>query len=77
MQDIYEGEFLNNRRHGVGVFRSAETGALFHGEFVDDDMIGAGRITYADGGAYMGGIVKLKRHGQVRVWPLFARDLQF
>ena len=34
--DIYEGEFVDGKKHGKGVSKSSLTGDIYEGEFVND-----------------------------------------
>lgn len=49
----YEGNWMNDQRHGVGTFTS-ENGNVYRGEWANDLKHGKGTLTYADGRVYTG-----------------------
>ena len=51
----YEGEFLNNKLHGEGVF--TEEGRTYVGGFVNDRREGQGRLEWENGNVYEGSFV--------------------
>lgn len=43
--DIYDGEFINDKRNGLGVYFWSEKGGTYRGEWKGDRMNGYGRLT--------------------------------
>lgn len=60
---IYEGGWLEGKRHGHGVYTWPD-GDKFEGEYVDDKKHGHGVYTWANGARYEGNWFKDMRHGQ-------------
>jgi hypothetical protein len=58
----YEGEYLNNRRHGMGKEVDLN-GNTFTGIFVDGDAV-EGRMEYSDGSVYVGAMRDGSREGK-------------
>ena len=52
-EEVYEGEFVNNRREGKGRL-IYENGSVYEGEWKDDEMNGRGVLKTADGDEYTG-----------------------
>ena len=48
---IYEGEWLQGKRHGQGILRW-EDGSVYKGSWVNNCSHGQGKLTYSDGGVY-------------------------
>eukprot|EP01032_Pedospumella_encystans_P039212 gene39212-biopygen17190 len=64
---VYEGEWVNNKRHGAGRLTSA-TGEVFEGVFEKDVPVsGKGVLTLKEGGKYEGELVQGKRHGLAKI----------
>jgi hypothetical protein len=51
--NIFEGSFLDNKKHGLGVISYAD-GRIFDGTFQLDRRMGKGRMIYVDGSTYWG-----------------------
>lgn len=51
--DIYEGEFLDGKRHGTGKIVYA-SGDVYEGEFAQNKRHGTGAVQYTDGRSYTG-----------------------
>lgn len=49
----YEGEYLNDRKHGFGTFTWA-SGNVYKGEYKEDERHGQGEMTWTDGTSYVG-----------------------
>lgn len=64
----YEGERLNDMKHGVGRLRM--NGSTYEGEFATDNKHGQGVLTWDDGRQYRGQFQDGKFHGSaVMTWP--------
>lgn len=64
----YEGERLNNLKHGIGRLRMS--GSTYEGEFISDQKHGQGVLTWDDGRQYRGQFEDGKFHGSaVMTWP--------
>ena len=50
---IYEGDFVNGKRHGKGVF-TRNDGTRYEGGFTDNLMSGYGKISYSNGARFEG-----------------------
>ena len=50
---IYEGEFLNGKQHGQGIYR-LPNGYIYEGSWVDGKIEGKGKAEYPDGAIYEG-----------------------
>lgn len=50
---VYDGEFVNGKRHGKGKYKWAD-GAEYDGDWKDGNMDGKGRKKWADGNMYNG-----------------------
>ena len=62
--NIYEGEFLNNQRHGTGTFTELSD-KRYEGQFENNKYHGFGRIIGANGVVhYEGQWLEGKKHGQ-------------
>lgn len=62
----YEGELVNNKPHGKGVFRFND-GGMYKGDFVRGEFTGKGVMTYTfptRGYRYEGDFVHGQRHGK-------------
>ena len=51
--NIYEGDFVNDRIHGYGLYKTTE-GTIYEGEWKDDLQDGYGKETWPDGSYYKG-----------------------
>lgn len=60
--DVYEGEYVDGKKHGHGKYTSAK-GWVYEGDFADDTMTGYAKIVFANGGYYEGGFLNGKRNG--------------
>lgn len=45
--DIYEGSWKENLRHGMGTYVYADTGMIFMGTWIKDRMQGPGQLIHA------------------------------
>ena len=54
--DVYEGEFLNDQRHGKGIFKD-NNGDVYEGDFLNDKIQGKGVYTYKEGDVYEGDFI--------------------
>lgn len=61
-QTVYEGEWLNNRKEGVGIEHYQDK-SFYEGEFHDGLKEGSGRYIWCDGSIYEGGWVKNSLEG--------------
>jgi hypothetical protein len=46
--DLYEGHYVNDKRHGKGKFTYGN-GDIYEGDFANDKRHGKGKMTFADG----------------------------
>lgn len=53
LMTVYEGDYLNDKKHGYGVFRWP-SGNYYEGEFCEDERHGKGRMVWTDGSEYEG-----------------------
>lgn len=60
---IYDGDWLDNKRHGYGRWTHPD-GASYAGQWVDDKQHGEGTMIFADGTVYTGLWKEGKRSGQ-------------
>ena len=61
--DKYEGDFVDDKKHGKGVYVYAN-GDKYEGDWLDGKKHGKGVITFADGNKYEGDFVDGKFHGK-------------
>ena len=61
-ENVYQGEFLEGRLHGRGLYKWA-VGACYDGEFRDGNQHGSGTQTWPEGSRYLGEWLDGKRHG--------------
>ena len=61
--DIYEGEWVDNKAEGFGIYTSLD-GTKYEGYWVDDKQQGKGREEWPDGNIYVGDYMEGKKHGQ-------------
>ncbi|KAG7360456.1 MORN repeat-containing protein [Nitzschia inconspicua] len=61
--DIYEGNYFENAKHGMGVYRYRDGKRVFEGRYVMGQRVD-GKMTYGDGSAYKGQWYDGKRHGR-------------
>lgn len=59
---VYEGDYVNDKKEGQGVFRWA-SGNLYEGEFKDDERHGKGTMVWTDGSKYEGDWFRGIQHG--------------
>ena len=52
---LYEGEFYNNKKHGIGTILWSD-GITYQGQFLDNQMMGYGIINYPGIGIYKGNV---------------------
>jgi len=69
--DIYEGGWLNDKRHGRGRLRYGPNNKQhrleYEGEWREDVIEGRGRMTWTDGNVYDGEWQNDQRHGEGRL----------
>eukprot|EP01032_Pedospumella_encystans_P018643 gene18643-biopygen15186 len=64
---VYEGEWVNNKRHGAGRLTST-AGEVFEGVFVKGTPVsGKGVLSLSSGSKYEGELVQGKRHGLAKI----------
>ena len=63
VNESYEGEFLNGKRHGFGSYFYAN-GSKYIGEWNNDRANGKGTMIFVSGAKYVGEVKNAKRHGQ-------------
>tara|TARA_B100001093_G_scaffold370448_1_gene355423 strand:+ start:239 stop:1579 length:1341 start_codon:yes stop_codon:yes gene_type:complete len=63
---IYDGEFLNNKKHGKGKM-IYENGEIYDGEWFGDIINGLGKMTFKSSDVYTGNFVNNKIHGKGRI----------
>ena len=61
--DIYRGHFLDDIKHGLGVYRHADGQRVFDGRYVMGQRVD-GSMNYADRSVYKGQWYSGKRHGR-------------
>ena len=61
--NIYEGEFLDEKKHGKGKFTWGATGNVYEGDFYFDQRQGFGVYTWLDGTKYEGEWLDDMQHG--------------
>ena len=59
----YQGDMLNDKKHGRGIFRFA-SGDTYEGDYQNDKQHGKGVYRYADGSTYEGDYQDGKKHGR-------------
>jgi hypothetical protein len=59
---VYEGEFVQNKKHGHGVLKWGN-GQKYRGQFHNDDFDGDGNMTWPNGNQYVGQYANGKKHG--------------
>ncbi len=62
-RDKYDGNLVDGKRHGLGIFTFAN-GDKYEGCFVEDKFEGKGKFTFINGNIYEGDFVKHKFHGK-------------
>ena len=60
---MYEGDFVNGKFHGDGVYHFYEEQKTYTGQFEDNMMHGQGTMVYADGSKYEGQFREGKKCG--------------
>lgn len=60
---VYEGDFKNGKRHGLGVLRASDKFS-YDGYWISNAMEGRGTATYPNGQTYNGLFVNGKREGR-------------
>lgn len=60
--DVYEGDFVNGKKHGDGKYTRAD-GSVFDGEYKNDKKHGRGRCSWANGNSYVGMWADGSQHG--------------
>lgn len=62
LDNIYDGEFFENKKHGQGKLSMPLIG-VYQGQFEEDSMSGGGKLIYGNGDTYVGGFLDGMRHG--------------
>lgn len=62
--DCYEGEWMDGKRNGRGIYRISSMNAFYEGEWKDGKQHGQGTFTYSSGDFYEGEWKDGKQHGQ-------------
>ena len=66
----YEGEFLNDLKHGKGKIKYKNTGDYYEGEFTKGEITGTGKYLWKNKHMYNGDFVGGKMHGKgIYKWP--------
>lgn len=67
---VYEGSFLDNHKHGLGVLTFTD-GCVYDGTFHFDQLVGKGKMLFPDGTLYWGyyGLQNGKEQDQLRLLP--------
>ncbi|EAR89363.1 transporter Avl9 (macronuclear) [Tetrahymena thermophila SB210] len=63
-QSLYEGEFQNNMKNGMGKYRSGDSSINYVGQFIDDLFSDKGQLVKSNGDVYCGDFKKGQMHGQ-------------
>ncbi len=72
---IYEGEYLNGLKNGMGILKRKGNGEVFfNGSFKNDEYNGNGVLILNNGYIYEGNFLKQKRQGLGR---LYSNDKKF
>lgn len=61
--DYYEGNFVDGKRQGQGLYIYA-SGAIYQGQWKEGNITGEGTFNYSDGGVYQGFLENGKRDGK-------------
>jgi hypothetical protein len=68
-EDVYEGEFRNNKAHGKGKYMQAN-GSVYVGDFKKDKQHGMGNEVWSNGSVYTGEYKHGQKHGKGKlVYP--------
>lgn len=62
--DRYEGQIVNGRPNGKGMFYAASENRRYEGDFRNGEFHGQGKYTFADGGRYTGQFAGGQPHGR-------------
>lgn len=62
--DVYEGELKGVARHGKGTITYKEDGAVYTGDFSEDQLTGEGTYSNPEGISYTGSVVDGKPNGR-------------
>ena len=62
--DIYEGDFIDGKRLGTGIYRYAKTGHRYEGGWDENVKSGIGKMLYNGVGEYHGYWENGRRHGE-------------
>lgn len=60
----YDGEFVEDQKHGYGIWKHKLTGDVYEGEFVRDVKHGKGHLYFGNGNTYFGYFSDNKFNGQ-------------
>jgi len=61
--NIYEGEFKNDKIEGKGIYKTT-AGTIYNGEWKNDLQDGMGKETWPDGSYYLGAYIKGLKNGK-------------
>ena len=66
----YEGDFYQNKKHGVGKIEYKNVAESYFGEFNKDEITGRGTYTWANKDQFSGDFINGKMHGKGEyLWP--------
>lgn len=65
-KDIYDGEFLSNKRHGKGEMNCSDR-KVINGHWLNDLLVGFVKVIYSNNDIYKGNFVNNKRHGKGKI----------
>uniref|UniRef100_A0A7S3MWI8 Uncharacterized protein n=1 Tax=Strombidium inclinatum TaxID=197538 RepID=A0A7S3MWI8_9SPIT len=60
----YEGDFINGQFHGFGKYYFVDSGKVYTGQFIENNIEGEGRMDWSDGSYYIGDFVNGKMEGK-------------
>jgi hypothetical protein len=74
--DVYQGNWLNDKAHGKGLYIYASSGAIYEGDWIEDRQEGYGVESWPDGTKYEGCFVDGLKHGRgkLQMWVPKARE---
>lgn len=64
--DVYDGDWRNNKKHGVGTYYYKKSGNEYDGDWKNNKKHGFGTFYWNDGDKYVGYYLNDKRHGKGR-----------
>ena len=63
-ETLYEGEFVENKKHGKGKIILKEKEESYSGEFTNDEITGKGTYIWKNGNTYTGDFIETQFHGK-------------